>query len=171
MGRTPPQLDWVGPTNYVARDFAGKQAVSLDRGRNSRVVGRTVEVKQGKIPVLVGLRPVNDEEFERRRRRLDEALAERRPQQQADEQQGRKGSAAGYAVALRLSSEFIAGILVGTGIGWLIDRLAGTSPWGLIIFFLLGFCAGVLNVLRSAGLVAEPGTKSADGEGSSGKHE
>ena len=35
--------------------------------------------------------------------------------------------------------------------------MAGTSPWGLIIFLLLGFVAGVLNVLRSAGLVAEPG--------------
>jgi len=40
-----------------------------------------------------------------------------------------------------------------------VDRLAGTSPWGLIIFLLLGFCAGVLNVLRSAGLVAEQGLK------------
>jgi ATP synthase protein I len=32
---------------------------------------------------------------------------------------------------------------------------AGTSPWGLIVFLLLGFCAGVLNVLRSTGAVAQ----------------
>jgi ATP synthase protein I len=37
--------------------------------------------------------------------------------------------------------------------------MAGTSPWGLIIFLLLGFGAGVLNVLRSAGMVAEAGLK------------
>jgi ATP synthase protein I len=98
---------------------------------------------------------VNDEEFEQRRRRLDEALSAKRRSEQADEKQATRGSSAGYAVALKLSSEFIAGIVVGTGIGWLIDKVAGTSPWGLIIFFLLGFCAGVLNVLRSAGLVAE----------------
>lgn len=106
---------------------------------------------------------MNDEEFDRRRRVLDEALAARKRQEQAEQQQARKkGSTAGYAVALKLSSEFIAGILVGTGIGWLVDRLAGTSPWGLIVFFLLGFCAGVLNVLRSAGLVAEPKLRSGD---------
>jgi ATP synthase protein I len=43
--------------------------------------------------------------------------------------------------------------LVGAGLGWLIDRLLGISPWGLIVFLLLGFAAGVLNVMRSAGVV------------------
>ena len=58
---------------------------------------------------------------------------------------------------MKLSSEFIAGIAVGAGLGWMIDRLAGTSPWGLVVFLLLGFAAGVLNVLRSVGKVAEVG--------------
>lgn len=61
------------------------------------------------------------------------------------------------ARALRLSSEFIAGILVGGFIGWLIDQFTGWSPWGLIVFLLLGFAAGTLNALRSAGLLAKPG--------------
>ncbi len=55
---------------------------------------------------------------------------------------------------MKLSSEFIAGVVVGAALGWFIDRFAGTSPWGLIVFLLLGFAAGVLNVLRSAGKVA-----------------
>ncbi|MBO6718948.1 MAG: AtpZ/AtpI family protein [Rhizobiaceae bacterium] len=105
---------------------------------------------------------MSDGEFDARRRKLDEALTARKRQEKAKSGPATKGSSAGYAVALRLSSEFIAGILVGAGIGWIIDRLAGTSPWGLIVFFLLGFCAGVLNVLRSAGLVAEPKIKSAE---------
>ena len=63
---------------------------------------------------------------------------------------------------MKLSSEFIAGIAVGAGLGWVIDRLAGTSPWGLIVFLLLGFGAGVLNVLRSAGMVAEAGLRAPD---------
>ena len=66
---------------------------------------------------------------------------------------------AGYGQAFKLSSEFIAGIVVGAGLGWVIDGFLGTSPWGLIIFLLLGFAAGVLNVLRSARLVAEQGPK------------
>ena len=44
--------------------------------------------------------------------------------------------------------------MVGAGLGWLIDRWLGISPWGLIVFLLLGFAAGVLNVMRSAGVVA-----------------
>ena len=38
---------------------------------------------------------------------------------------------------------------MGAGIGWIIDRMAGTSPWGLIVFLLLGFGAGVLNVMAA----------------------
>ena len=40
-------------------------------------------------------------------------------------------------------------------IGWLLDRWLGISPWGLIVFLLLGFAAGVLNVMRAAGVVRE----------------
>jgi ATP synthase protein I len=68
----------------------------------------------------------------------------------------RAATASGYARGFRLSSELVAGVLVGAGIGWLIDRWLGVSPWGLIVFLLLGFAAGVLNVMRSAGLIAGP---------------
>jgi ATP synthase protein I len=43
-------------------------------------------------------------------------------------------------------------VIVGAGIGWLIDRALGISPWALTAFLLLGFAAGVLNVMRSAGV-------------------
>jgi ATP synthase protein I len=36
--------------------------------------------------------------------------------------------------------------------GWGFDRLLSTSPFGLIVFVLLGFVAGVVNVVRSAGV-------------------
>ena len=68
----------------------------------------------------------------------------------------RAATAAGYARGFRLSSELVAGVLVGAGLGWLIDRAFGISPWGLIVFLLLGFAAGVLNVMRSAGVVPSP---------------
>ena len=99
-----------------------------------------------------------DAELEFRSRQLDDALASRRElERETDSDDGRSKSAAGFAQALRLSSEFVAGIVVGAALGWFVDRFFGTSPWGLIIFFLLGFCAGVLNVLRSAGLIAQHG--------------
>lgn len=99
--------------------------------------------------------PVSDDELARRRERLDQALAHRNRANAEIERSGPKGSAAGFATALKLSSEFIAAILVGAAIGWLIDSVAGISPWGMIVFLLLGFCAGILNVLRSAGVLAE----------------
>ncbi len=56
------------------------------------------------------------------------------------------------ALGFRLSSELVAGVVVGAAIGWGFDRLLSTSPFGLIVFLLLGFTAGVVNVVRSAGV-------------------
>ena len=64
------------------------------------------------------------------------------------------GDAAGLAKGLRMSSELVAGVIVGGVLGWSVDWLTGYRPWGMMIFMLLGFVAGTLNVLRSAGLVA-----------------
>ncbi|HEU5017218.1 MAG TPA: AtpZ/AtpI family protein [Pseudolabrys sp.] len=36
-------------------------------------------------------------------------------------------------------------------LGWLLDRWLGTTPWGLVVLVMLGFAAGVLNVMRAAG--------------------
>ena len=67
---------------------------------------------------------------------------------------GGDGAARASAMArgFRLSSELIAGVVVGALIGWGFDRLLSTSPFGLIVFVLLGFTAGVVNVIRSAGV-------------------
>ena len=63
--------------------------------------------------------------------------------------------ASAYARGFRMSTELVAGVVVGALIGWLLDRWLGISPWGLIVFLLLGFAAGVLNVMRAAGVVRE----------------
>ena len=72
--------------------------------------------------------------------------------QSGNEQDGAQAKASAMAIGLRLSSELVAGVLVGAGLGWGFDRLLSTSPFGLIVFFLLGFVAGVVNVVRSAGV-------------------
>jgi len=106
--------------------------------------------------------PDDEDDLSARLKRLDSALDKQRP---ADGT-GKKGNAAGsasYAQAMRMSTDFIAGVVVGGGLGWLIDKVLGISPWGLIVFLMLGFAAGVLNVLRSAGLVTEaPHAKARD---------
>ena len=54
----------------------------------------------------------------------------------------------GMARGMRIGTEFIAAILVGAAIGYAIDLGLGTSPWGLLIMFMVGFAAGILNVTR-----------------------
>ncbi|MBL0370747.1 AtpZ/AtpI family protein [Rhizobium sp. KVB221] len=62
----------------------------------------------------------------------------------------------GYSQGLKISSEFIAAVIVGAMIGYLLDYILSSKPWGMIVFLLLGFCAGVLNVLRVVGVVKSP---------------
>ena len=75
--------------------------------------------------------------------------------QSGNEQDTAQARASAMAMGLRLSSELVAGVLVGAALGWGFDRLLSTSPWGLIVFLLLGFTAGVINVMRSAGVMAK----------------
>lgn len=93
---------------------------------------------------------------------LKARLGETTPQSDADDE-GEEGASrkqpANIAQAFRLSSEFIAGIVVGAGIGYAIDQLFGTTPWAMILFLILGFAAAILNVMRSSGLIAESGMR------------
>lgn len=77
----------------------------------------------------------------------------RAARRQADGDAGRPQRAEGPSVlgyAFRIGVELVAGLAVGAGMGWLLDRWLGTSPWLLILFFFLGSGAGVLNVFRAA---------------------
>ncbi len=69
------------------------------------------------------------------------------------------GSAAGSAMSLglRAGSEFVSAVILGAGIGWVLDRALGTNPAFLIVFFLLGVTAGVWNLIR---LTSPKGTSS-----------
>lgn len=110
--------------------------------------------------------PADEAELAARLQRLGDrldALAKRaEPTRGSDADEAPSANAAGFARAMRLSGEFIGGVVAGALLGWLVDRLAGTSPWGMIVFLLLGFGAGVFNVMRAAGLMAKPGVGDKD---------
>ena len=105
--------------------------------------------------------PANEAALSARLTHLDQRLSDVQKDREFEKvQAGTEGQAAharasAMAVGLRLSSELVAGVLVGALLGWGFDRLLSTSPWGLIVFLLLGFTAGVLNVMRSAGAMTK----------------
>lgn len=79
--------------------------------------------------------------------RIAKAQAEQPPEPPA-EGTGQAGMS-GAGRAYRLASEFIAAIVVGGALGYGIDWVFKTQPWGLVILILLGFGAGVLNMVRA----------------------
>lgn len=69
-----------------------------------------------------------------------------------------------FGRAMKLSAEMVGGVVVGAGLGLLLDHALGTSPWGAIVLLMLGFAGGVLSVMRSAGVVSP--NRPQDGGGS-----
>ncbi len=58
---------------------------------------------------------------------------------------------AGLGQAMRIGTEILAALIVGGGLGWLVDSyLFASRPWGLVAGLILGMIAGVLNAYRSA---------------------
>ena len=54
----------------------------------------------------------------------------------------------GLAFAMRIGVEMVATLIVGGGIGLLLDRWLGTTPWLMLVFFILGAAAGLVNIYR-----------------------
>ena len=65
----------------------------------------------------------------------------------------KKTNSSNLGSAFKISTEFVAAVVVGSIIGFILDNLFGTKPWLIIIFFIIGVIAGMLNVIRSAKLM------------------
>ncbi len=57
---------------------------------------------------------------------------------------------AALGLASGIGFQFAASVLVGLGLGWLVDRFAHTTPWFLLIGMVLGIAAGAYSVVRIA---------------------
>jgi ATP synthase protein I len=99
--------------------------------------------------------PDDEAALSARLQRLGDRLATANRPSENDKGPRQAVDASAMARGFRLSTELVAGVVVGALIGWLLDRWLGISPWGLIVFLLLGFAAGVLNVMRAAGVVRD----------------
>jgi ATP synthase protein I len=95
---------------------------------------------------------ISDGDLSERLKRLESQLDRKReaaPGRPTGFEQSSSGPSS-LGRAFRMSAEFVAGVIAGGGLGWLFDRGLGTSPWGMIVFLMLGFCAGILSVMRAS---------------------
>ena len=81
---------------------------------------------------------------------LSKRIAEFESRQQ-EERRNRKAKlpTGGMALAGRVTTELVAGVVVGTFIGWAFDNWFGTTPTLMVVFFFLGSAAGMMNVWRA----------------------
>jgi len=89
--------------------------------------------------------------FERRISDLGDRLGKVRSHRDAEMSAGADAEMRGRGMAygMRMAAELVAAVIVGGGIGWGLDWVLGSRPWLFLLFFLLGFAAGVLNVVRA----------------------
>src|SRR5215203_6901661 len=121
-------LDTLPPRNYGAPGFGGLPgpfrlssragfAMSGDDGRGS---GRGADRNP-------------DGDLSERLKRLETQLDRKRDPAPGGGPRPEASTSDPSAIgrAFRMSSEFVADVIAGGGLGWLLDRLLGTSPWGL----------------------------------------
>lgn len=56
--------------------------------------------------------------------------------------------AKGSYLGLRIGVELLSALIVGAGLGYVLDEFLGSKPWMMVVFLLFGGAAGVLNVYR-----------------------
>ena|SRR5262245_29588729 len=142
-------IDLFGVAKYGPAGFSGRRKVASARRRCRSMTNDKRELGDREEP------PADEVALNARLHRLGERLSHVHPDVTSEHRQAARSTADTSAIArgFRLSTELVAGVLVGALIGWALDRWLGISPWGMIVFVLLGFVAGVLNVMRAAGIV------------------
>ena len=67
-----------------------------------------------------------------------------------NQKNNKSSNAASLGKALKISTELVAAVFVGSTIGFLLDNRFDTKPLLTICFFIIGVAAGIINVFRSA---------------------
>ncbi len=89
-------------------------------------------------------RPRPTDELESLEARLAEAKARHNP----DPMRVASGA---MGQGFRFALEIVITTVVGSAIGWQLDRWLGSKPWLLLLFMLLGLAAGFINLFRAVG--------------------
>ncbi|MBW8785611.1 MAG: AtpZ/AtpI family protein [Novosphingobium sp.] len=81
---------------------------------------------------------------------LEKRLKAAREREAERSRPGNSEADASYRMGNRVLAELLGGLIGGALIGWVIDRFAGTSPWGLLVMLFLGIVVAFRNIIRIA---------------------
>jgi len=105
----------------------------------------------GQSPGHGEMSPEDREAIRKRSEELGQKLDALKSQRAKAERPATQGSRSGdFGAAFKFAAELVVGVVVGGGLGWALDRQFGTAPWLMIVLVILGFAAGLLNVVRAA---------------------
>lgn len=79
---------------------------------------------------------------------LDRRLAEAKQREAERTGVKQQGADANYRLGNRVLAELVGGMVGGSAIGWVIDLIAGTKPWGLLVMLFLGTIVAFRNIIR-----------------------
>lgn len=79
---------------------------------------------------------------------LDARLKAAREREEERNRPKVQGADANYRLGSKVLAELLGGLVGGGLIGWVIDRFADTSPWGLLVMLFLGIIVAFRNIIR-----------------------
>jgi ATP synthase protein I len=97
---------------------------------------------------------------------LNERIAKAQAKIDAQNRPPPMSTGKGMGLGFRMASDFAAAVIVGVVLGLGIDAIFKVSPWGVIVCLMLGFVAGVRNVVATA-MKANQAAGTTKGEGDS----
>jgi len=99
--------------------------------------------------------------------RIDALEARLKAAREREEKRNRpkvQGTDANYRAGNRALADLLGGLIGGSVIGWAVDALAGTSPWGLLVGLFLGTVVAFRNIILSANKRPEMQAEDPDGD-------
>jgi len=81
---------------------------------------------------------------------LEERLKAAREREEKRNRPKVQGTDANYRAGNRALADLLGGLIGGSVIGWAVDALAGTTPWGLLVGLFLGTVVAFRNIIRAA---------------------
>ena len=81
---------------------------------------------------------------------LDRKIRELREKENGSSEKSSSTHIGAAHIGVRIATDLLSGIAVGTGIGYVLDKIFDTRPYLFAIFLLFGGAAGFLNVYRMA---------------------